>query len=95
MFSVLWNDNFYFGNSVAGDTVHYEEKYNRQEIQLHYISYRILYRRNDWFENVERMKDTLNCVYKEKGNFEDLRNGGLTKGNCNRYVGSKVIRPNA
>lgn len=34
-------------------------------------------------------------VYKEKGNFEDLRKGGLTKGNCNRYVGSKVIGPNA
>jgi hypothetical protein len=62
---------FTSGISVVGDTctVHYEEKCNRKEIHLHYISYRISYRGNDGFELVEKLKNILNCGLQRKGKF--------------------------
>jgi hypothetical protein len=81
--------------SEAGDTICYEVKDLTKETQLHYIPHRISDFGNEGYEYVERMKNVLNLVYKEKGIFEDLRKDGLGKGDFNRYVGSKVIGLNA
>ena len=81
--------------SEAGDTIRYDVKGLTKETQLHYISHRISDFGNEGYEYVERMKNVLNLVYKEKIIFEDLRIDGLGKGDFNRYVGSKVIGLNA